>query len=58
MLKNIFMRGVGALKEEIKPFLCYPSTICTIKAIKHITKLRADVDIKNEADKCKIETIN
>jgi len=52
------MRGAGALKEQIKPFLYYPSTICTIKAIKHITKLRAGVDIKSEADKCKIETIN
>ena len=52
------MRGAGALKEQIKPFLCYPSRICTIKAIKHITKLGVGVDIYGEADKCKIETIN
>jgi hypothetical protein len=57
MSKNIFMRGAGALKEQIKPFLCYPSTICTIKVIKDIIKLRAGVDIKSEVDKCKIETI-
>lgn len=35
------MRSAGALKEQIKPFLCYPSRICTKKAVKHITKLRA-----------------
>jgi hypothetical protein len=57
MLKNIFMISAGALKEQIKPFLCYPSIICTKKAVKHITKLRAGVDMKSEADKCKIETI-
>jgi hypothetical protein len=26
MLKTIFMRSAGDLKELIKPFLCYPST--------------------------------